>query len=226
MAMMRPTIQSARSRPTAMFLASLVALFAVSAAVPAREQSPQTMVELAESEFTAGRIDASIAAFDRLAALVPSAAPTLWQRGIALYVAGRYTDCETQFASFYAEDPSDLENATWHFLCAARAQSVERARAGLLNAGPDPRVLRQQIYEMLAGQRTPEQLLDLSGKSVALVQFYGHLYVGLYMDASGNREAAIDQLTTAANGRYDEYGGFMNIVAKVYVDKLRKPRIP
>ena len=48
-------------------------------------------VELAESEFAAGRIEESIAAFDRLAALVPSAAPTLWQRGIALYIVGRYT---------------------------------------------------------------------------------------------------------------------------------------
>lgn len=209
-----------------MLLASFVALVAVFAAAPVDEpQSPQALVELAESELAAGRIEASIAAFDRLAALVPSAAPTLWQRGIALYIAGRYTDCEAQFASFYVEDPADLENATWHFFCAARAHSIERARVGLLKAGPDPRVLREQIYEMLSGQRTPDQLLDLSGKSVALVQFYGHLYVGLYMDASGNREAAIDHLTTAANERYDQYGGFMNAVAKVYVERLRKQAV-
>ena len=186
------------------------------------QQSPQALVELAESEFDAGRIEESVAAFDRLAALVPSVAPTLWQRGIGLYILGRYPDCAAQFASFYAEDPGDLENATWHFLCVARAQSVDRARAGLLKAGPDPRVLRQQIYEMLAGQRTPDQLLDLAGKSVGLVQFYGHLYVGLYMDASGDQAAAIEHLTTAANERYDAYGGFMNVVARVYVDRLRK----
>ena len=221
--MMRLTIQSAGGRNYAMFLASLAAALIVSAPVPVGEpQSPQALVDLAESEFAAGRVEESIAAFDRLAALVPSAAPTLWQRGIALYIAGRYSECATQFAAFYAEDPGDLENATWHFLCVARGQSIERARAGLLKAGPDPRVLRQQIYEMLAGQRTPDQLLDLSGKSVALVQFYGHVYVGLYMDASGNLAAAIDHLTTAANERYDEYGGFMNVVAKVYVERLRK----
>ena len=206
-----------------MFLAFLAAVLVVTVPAPVgAPQSPQALVELAESEFAAGRVEESIAAFDRLAALVPSAAPTLWQRGIALYIAGRYTECAAQFASFYAEDPSDLENATWHFLCAARAQSIERARAGLLKAGPDPRVLRQQIFEVLAGQRTPAQLLDLSGKSVALIQFYGHLYVGLYMDASGNRAAAIEHLMEAANQRYDEYGGFMNVVAKVYVARLRK----
>jgi lipoprotein NlpI len=186
------------------------------------QQSPQALVELAESEFAAGRIDESIAVFDRLAALVPSVAPTLWQRGIALYIAGRYSECAAQFASFYAEDSHDLENAAWHFLCVARAQSIDRARAGRLEAGPDPRILRQQIYEMLGGQRTPEQLLELSGRSVALVQFYGHLYVGLYLDASGNRTAAIEHLVAAADPRYDGYGGFMNLVAKVYSERLKK----
>jgi lipoprotein NlpI len=202
---------------------SVAVLFALAAPLVATAQeSPQALVELAETEFAAGRVEESIAAFDRLAALVPSVAPTLWQRGIALYILGRYADCAAQFASFYAEDPGDLENAAWHFLCVARAQSVERARAGLLKAGPDSRILRQQIYEMLGGQRTPDELLGLAGTSVAIVQFYGHLYVGLYMDASGNRAGAIEHLTTAASEPYNEYGGFMNVVAKVYGERLRK----
>jgi lipoprotein NlpI len=206
--------------PAPVLVLSFIALTAV--APPAsRPQSPQALVELGESEFAAGRIEASIAAFDQLAALVPSAAPTLWQRGIALYVAGKYTECAAQFAAFHAEDPEDLENAAWHFLCVARARSLEQARTARLKAGPDPRVLRQQIDEMFGGQRTPEQLLDLAERSVALVQFYGHLYVGLYFDASGNRTAALEQLALAADSRYDAYGGFMNVVAKVYVNRLR-----
>jgi lipoprotein NlpI len=207
------------TNPVSLFLAPIL-LLTLSAAP--NQQSPQALVELAESEFAAGRIDESIAAFDRLAALVPSAAPTLWQRGIALYIAGRFSECAAQFAAFYAEDSHDVENAAWHFLCVARAQSIERARAARLEAGPDPRVLRQQIYEMFGGQRTPDQLLELSGRSVAIVQFYGHLYVGLYMDAAGQRTAAIEHLTMAADPRYDGYGGFMNVVAKVYVDRLRR----
>ena len=191
-------------------------------AVSPGPQSPQALVEVAEADFAAGRIEASIAAFDRLAALVPSVAPTLWQRGIALYIAGKYDECAAQFAAFFAEDPSDLENAAWHFFCVARARSIERARTERLQAGPDPRILRQQIDEMLSGQRTPDQLLDLAGRSVAIVQFYGHLYVGLYMDASGHRAAAIEHLTMAADPRYDAYGGFMNVVAKVYVERLRR----
>lgn len=185
------------------------------------QQSPQGIVELAESAFAEGRVEESIALFDRLAVLVPSVAPTLWQRGIALYVVGRYSDCAAQFASFYAEDPGDLENAAWHFLCVARAESPARARAALLKAGPDPRILRQQIYEMLSGQRTPMQLLDLALKSVAIVQFYGRLYTGLYLDASGDRAHAVEHLTEAADSRYDAYGGFMNVVAKVYLARLR-----
>ena len=204
------------------FLLILLMLLLPAPGSVAAEQSPQELVELAEAEFAAGRVEESIAAFDRLVALVPSIAPTLWQRGIALYIAGRHAECAAQFRSFYAEDPGDLENATWHFLCVARAESAERARAGLLKAGPDSRILRQQIYEMAGGQRTPEQLLDLAQKSVDLVQFYGYLYAGLYMDATGNRVTAAALLTTAASERYDPYGGFMNVVAKVYVGRLRK----
>ena len=185
------------------------------------QQSPQAFVDLAESQFAAGRIDESIATFDRLARLVPSIGPALWQRGVALYVAGRFNDCAAQFAAFHAEDPRDLENAAWHFLCVARAQSVERARASLPAAGPDQRVLRQQIYEMIEGRRTPESLLQLAATSVDIVQFYAHLYVGLYLDASGDRAGAIEHLSAAASERYDAYGGFMNVVAKVYGQRLR-----
>ena len=191
----------------------------------AAQQSPQELVELAEAEFAAGRVEESIAAFDRLAALVPSVAPTLWQRGIALYIAGRYAECAAQFRSFYAEDPGDLENADLAFSL-RRASRVRRIVPALdcSRLDPTPRILRQQIYEMLGGQRTPEQLLELATKSVDLVQFYGYLYAGLYMDATGNRVAAAGLLMTAASERYDAYGGFMNVVAKVYVGRLRKMR--
>ena len=198
-----------------------IVLALLTAPAAGSQPSPQGIVELAESAFAEGRVEESIALFDRLAVLVPSVAPTLWQRGVALYVVGRYGDCAAQFASFHAEDPGDLENAAWHFLCVARAESPAHARAALLKAGPDPRILRQQIYEMLSGQRTPGQLLDLALKSVAIVQFYGRLYAGLYLDASGDRAQAIEHLTEAADPRYDGYGGFMNVVAKVYLARLR-----
>jgi lipoprotein NlpI len=207
-----------------MALLPIAAALALSASWLAEgpSQSPETIAELAEAEFVAGRVEESVAAFDRLAALVPSVAPTLWQRGIGLYILGRFRECAAQFADFHRIDPTDLENASWHFLCVARAESVDRARAGLLAAGPDARILRTQIYEMLAGRRTADDLMGLAAKSTALVQFYGHLYVGLYQEASGQRAAALEHLSAAASDQYAPYGGFMNVVARVYLARLSR----
>jgi lipoprotein NlpI len=193
------------------------------ALAPARPfQDPQSIADRAEAAFEQGRLAESVAEFDRLAALVPSVAPMLWQRGIALYYLGRYDECAAQFAAFYKGDPSDLENATWHFLCVARGQSVTRARASLLDAGPDPRVLRTQIYDMVRGRLSPADLLAVALPSVPIVQFYAHLYVGLYSEAIGDSAAAFEHLTLAAGDQYRSFGGFMNVVARLHAGRLRQ----
>ena len=99
----------------------------------------------------------SAAGFDNLVKLVPAIAPQLWQRGIALYYAGRYRDCRAQFESHRTVNPNDVENAAWHFLCVARAESPEKARSALLPVGPDRRVPMPQIYEMFRGKLSPRR---------------------------------------------------------------------
>src|SRR6266446_6805302 len=101
-----------------------------SAQAPA--QSAQALFERAVTEFRNGRITQSVAAFDELAKVDPKDAPQLWQRGIALYYAKRYQDCRAQFESHRTVNPNDVENAAWHFLCVARAETPEKARSGLL----------------------------------------------------------------------------------------------
>jgi lipoprotein NlpI len=188
---------------------------------PASGQAPQDLVDRAEAAFAEGRFAEAVALFDALAAKIPDAAPMLWQRGIALYELGRYPECTAQFASYFAVDPTDLENATWHLLCAARAGSLERARATALNAGPDRRILRAQIYDMLRGGRTPEALVELANTTVSVAQFYAYLYGGLLRDVMGDRAGAIEYLTLATSEAYREDGGFMNLVAHVHLAKLR-----
>jgi tetratricopeptide (TPR) repeat protein len=192
----------------------------LAAALAGRAQDPNALVERAEIAFEQGRLTEAVAAFDRVASLVPSTAPMLWQRGIALYYLGRYDECAAQFASFHAIDPTDLENASWHFLCVARGQSLEKARAMLLAAGPDPRILRTQVYEMMRGRLAPADLTDLASKSVPLVRFYAHLYVGLYSSAIGDRAAEREHITAAASDDYRSLGGFMNVVAQVHMKRL------
>ena len=196
----------------------LVIAFPVWLALPAPRldpQTPQALVDRAEAEFGAGHIAESVATYDELTALVPSVAPILWQRGIGLYLLGRYDDCARQFASYYAENAGDLENASWHFLCVVRGQSLARARADFWRAGPDPRILRTEIYEMMRGAITPDELVAIAAQSVPVAQFYSHLYAGLYLDAVGDRRRAIAEMTIAASDQFRSEGGFMNVVARV-----------
>src|SRR5262245_7135390 len=99
-------------------------------------------------DFVAGRIPESVAGFEAVIKADPASAPYLWQRGIALYYAGRFADCRDQFVSHRTVNPDDVENAAWHFLCVARADSPAAARAALLPVGPDARVPMRQVYEM------------------------------------------------------------------------------
>jgi hypothetical protein len=83
----------------------------------------------AVAEFRSGRVAESAAGFDKVAKLAPDYAPQLWQRGIALYYAGRYRDCRAQFESHRTVNPDDVENAAWHFLCVARAETPAKVKA-------------------------------------------------------------------------------------------------
>src|SRR5580704_15986842 len=151
----------------------LLLVVGAASAVPVSAQSPQAILDRAVADFEDGRFAESAAAFDSLVKVVPDQAPYLWQRGIALYYARRYNDCRRQFESHRAVNPDDVENAAWHFLCVARAESPAKARAALLPVGPDARVPMREIYQMFRGTLVPEQVLSATG-SRPDAQFYGH----------------------------------------------------
>jgi lipoprotein NlpI len=182
---------------------------------PLAAQAPRAVFDQAVADFEAGRVAESAAGFDALVTLVPSAAPELWQRGIALYYAGRYRDCRAQFESHRTVNPNDVENAVWHFLCVARADSPEKARAAILPVGPDSRVPMRQVYEMFRGTLSPDRVLTASGTRPS-GEFYAHLYVGLYYEALRDKRA-LEHIRIAAADRYAEAGGYMHTVAKVHL---------
>ena len=209
--------------PLALF--SLLILAFASFAQRMNEQ-PREILDRAVADFQQGRIAQAVDGFDRVAELVPSYAPQLWQRGIALYYAGRYKDCRTQFESHRTVNPDDVENAAWHFLCVARGESAEKARRAFLPVGPDSRVPMREIYEMFRGKYTPEQVMRAAGEGVD-AQFYAYLYTGLYYEALGDAVGALRQITEAAGDRFST-AGYMHGVARVHRDLLSraKPRIP
>ena len=127
-----------------------------------------------------------------------------------------------------------MENAVWHFLCAARADGVDKARASMLKIGKDTRVPMMKVYDLYRGAAKPEDVLAAAerrrrdrsrGRKERL--FYAHLYLGLYFDATGDKKQALEHMTLAAHKYYVD--GYMGDVARVHEkvllnDKEAKPK--
>jgi lipoprotein NlpI len=186
----------------------------------AQDQSPRALLDRAVAEFSKGRIAESVSAFDELARVAPAEAPYLWQRGIALYYAGRYRDCRAQFESHRTVNSDDVENAAWHFLCVARAESPQAARAALLPVGPDSRVPMREVYEMFKGATTADAVLKAAGTRPQ-ARFYAHLYIGLYSEATGDGARAREHIEVAAQPQFADAGGYMHMVAVVHQTRLK-----
>jgi lipoprotein NlpI len=175
--------------------------------------------------FKLGEIERSIADFDRAIELDPRRAVQHWQRGISLYYAGKYDEGAKQFEAYQTFDDNDVENAVWRYLCMARAEGVEKAAADILRIKRDPRVPMMQVYDLYKGDLKPDDVLaavkagepgkeELNGRL-----FYAHLYLGLYYDAAGDAEQALEHVAAAERHKI---GHYMWDVARVHAERLRK----
>jgi lipoprotein NlpI len=182
------------------------------------DQGVRSILDRASEDFRAGRVEQSLAGFDRVAAMSPGDAPYLWQRGIAQYYAGKFHECRDMFISHRTVNPDDVENAAWHFLCVARAESPEAARKQILPVGPDARVPMREVYQMFLGRMTQAQVMKAAGTDPS-AQFFARLYVGLYLEATGNKDAGRTQIEIAAEDRFARVGGYMHDVARVHLQR-------
>jgi lipoprotein NlpI len=195
--------------------------FASMVSAQAGAERPQAIFNRAVADFLNGRIAESVAGFDDLARLAPGSVAELWQRGIALYYAGRYKECRQQFEMHRMVNPNDVENAAWHYLCVARGESPDAARATLLPVGRDARVPMRQIYDLFRSSATPDDVLAAAGRDPAS-EFYAHLYLGLYFEALGDKARTLTHITLAAADRYARVGGYMHGVARVHLRLLQQ----
>jgi hypothetical protein len=186
----------------------------------ASEQTVREVLVRATEDFRAGRVERSLTGFDRVAAMAPGEAPHLWQRGIAQYYVGRFRECRDMFVSHRTVNPADVENAAWHFLCVARAESAAVARKQLLPVGPDARVPMRQVYQMFKGDMTPEQVLAAAGSDPS-AQFFARLYVGLFLEVTGDAVKGREHIAVAAQPRYAAEGGYMHDVALVHMKRVK-----
>src|SRR5688572_20264936 len=151
----------------------------VLAGAPRAQNRIGELYEQAVDDLQQGRVAEAVKGFDAVVRLDDSVAPQLWQRGIALYFAGRYVDCRTQFERHRTVNPADVENAAYHFACAAKAESPAKATERLLPVGPDPRAPMGEVYQMFAGKLAPERVIAAAGDNTS-ARFYANLYVGLF----------------------------------------------
>lgn len=163
----------------------------------------------------------SVAAFDKVIALEPAAAPQLWQRGLSLYYAEEYKEGRKQFEIHQTVNSNDVENAAWHFICVAKEEGVEAARKVLIPISGDARVPMKQVHDLFAGKGSEEAVLKAASAGDAGDEArrnhlcYAHLYLGLYYEALGEKDRAkAHMVKSATDYKMDHY---MGKVSQVHV---------
>jgi lipoprotein NlpI len=180
------------------------------------------------ANFKLGRIQESLADYDKQIELNPKTGPAHWRRGLTLYYAEKFAHGVSQFTTSDKEEPNDVENAIWHFLCNARVKGLEKARGEMLKVAKDPRgEYMMKIYEMFKGIAKPEDVFksaeagevkdDVRHKQ----RFYANYYVSMYCEATGKPEQSLKYMKIAAQ-KYP-IGDYMMDVANVHL-KLREKK--
>jgi len=195
-------------------------------AIRRNPKSPYLVQERGMLHFRRNDIDKALIDFDRANELDPRMGPQNWQRGIALYYAGRYADGRRQFELHQTVNTDDVENAAWHFLCLAREKNLEAARARLIPIQGDTRVPMKEVHRLFAGTATPADVLKAAEETPAEPKgkrkhlFYARLYLGLYFEAAGDKTRAAEHIRTAADmAPRDDY---MGDVARVHARRLKE----
>jgi lipoprotein NlpI len=178
--------------------------------------------------FKLARIPESLADFDKQIELDPKAAPAHWRRGLTLYYAGKFADGVAQFTTSDRAEPEDVENAIWHLLCNARVKGLAEARKEILKVKKDSRgAPMMAIYRLFQGEGKAEDVFaaaeanPVSDEIRHKQRFYAHYYVGMYLEAAGEREKSLRHLQTAVE-KY-EIGDYMMDVARVHIQLRKMP---
>jgi tetratricopeptide (TPR) repeat protein len=175
--------------------------------------NPKAYIRRGMVNFKLALVNQSIQDFDQAEKLDPTLSPYLWQRGLSYYYAERFEEGAAQFELDLTVNAQDVEETVWRYLCIAGNSCVTQARQELLSVRNDPRPLMGGIYELFAGNCTPDDVLRLGDKDGKRGKFYSHLYIGLYYEAAANLEPARSYILTAVNKyKIDDYMWYLAYV--------------
>ncbi len=179
--------------------------------------------------FRLGRVEPAVDDFDRYIKLRPDAAPQQWERGIALYYAGRYRQGAQQFNLYQTYSATDVENSVWRFLCMVPTEGIATARRAMLPVENDRRIPMMQILDLYRGKRQPDDVLAAVNDGnplpdeLAKRQFYAYLYLGLYYEVTKEAKQAARYIRLAADKRYRSLPGvnrYMWDVARLHAARI------
>lgn len=178
--------------------------------------------------FRLGKIDESLADFNKLVELQPDLESRQWERGITCYYAGKYEAGAQQFELYQTYHDQDVENSVWRYLCVVPTEGVAKARENMLPIKNDPRVPMMDIYELYRGKKTPDDVFTAAKvgnpaeNELKSRLFYANLYVGLYYESLGRPKLARPHILEAANKcRISHY---MGDVARIHAERLVKDK--
>eukprot|EP00532_Pseudo-nitzschia_australis_P003174 CAMPEP_0168191816 /NCGR_PEP_ID=MMETSP0139_2-20121125/17717_1 /TAXON_ID=44445 /ORGANISM="Pseudo-nitzschia australis, Strain 10249 10 AB" /LENGTH=236 /DNA_ID=CAMNT_0008115015 /DNA_START=203 /DNA_END=913 /DNA_ORIENTATION=+ len=167
------------------------------------------------SAFASNKVEESIDIYDSIIRDDPRRKPYLWQRGLSLYYAGRYTEGAEQFSTDVAVNPNDTEEQIWHLLCLAKTEgvgSLDEARTQKLTVGKDRRPVMRLVQKIFLGENNgsslePEKELIAMAKDNANAknagnQFYASLYLSLYYESLKDVTLSQQWMVTAIGTEY------------------------
>lgn len=185
--------------------------------------------------FKLGRISESLKDYNKAEELNPQLTPYLWQRGLSYYYLGKYAQGARQFEIDLSVNSQDVEETIWHFLCIAQLEGIKEAQKCLLPVKYDPRPVMRKIYQLFAGNYSPEVFLSSAQNNNIRDTFYTHLYLGLFYEAHrgeipilevgkatpSNVEKSRFHITEAIKYKLDDY---MWYLARVH-QQLRQAKV-
>lgn len=170
-------------------------------------ESYPLMITRGEIYLMMGRFKEAEADFNRVIELEPKQKMILWQLGLVEYFLGKYKEAYEQLEAHKEFNPSDSENAAWHFAAMARDPEIgpEKAKKNVMQlAEPDLRgETFHAIYKLFKGETNPEGVLKAAeaGEPESKVLnerlFFANYYIGLYYEALGQNDKAREYILKA-----------------------------
>lgn len=161
--------------------------------------------------FQLAKPNESVSDFDQHVKLSPKLKSRQWERGISMYYAGKFKEGADQFELYQTYHDNDVENSAWRFLCVAKSKSIAEAQKNLLPIKNDTRVPMMEIYKMLKGELSSEEVLTAatskasseSERNSAL--FYANLYIGLLKEVEGKTDESLKFILESKKHKISHY---------------------